>query len=88
MTLSRQIGCQFEAMRKIAFTATDVEGRNGRLIRWELRAKEAPKHTKANWRGSAWIMELITSTTTNKGKRDIACNRFIACRQPQMLCSN
>ncbi len=76
-TLYRQIGCQFEGKRKIPFTATDVEKRHGRQTRWYLRAKEAPEHIKANWPGSAWIVELISSTTTRKGKRDIACHRFI-----------
>jgi hypothetical protein len=28
--------------------------------RWELRAQEAPEHIKANWPGSAWIVEVIT----------------------------
>ena len=76
-TLYRQIGCQFEGKRKIPFTATDVEKRHGRHTRWELRAKEAPEHIKANWPGSAWIVEVITSTTTRKGKREIVCHRFI-----------
>jgi predicted transposase YbfD/YdcC len=76
-TLYRQIGCQFEGRGKIPFTATDVEKRHGRQTRWQLRAKEAPKHIKANWQGSAWIVELITSNTDRKGKRDIACHRFI-----------
>ena len=76
-TLYRQIGCQFEGKRKIPFTATDVEKRHGRQSRWQLRAKEAPEHIKTNWPGSAWIVELITSTTTDKDKREIACHRFI-----------
>ncbi|WP_010316268.1 hypothetical protein [Synechococcus sp. CB0205] len=75
--LYRQIGCQFEGKRKIPFAATDVEKRHGRQTRWELKAKEAPEHIKANWPGSAWIVEVITSSTTLKGKRDIACHRFI-----------
>ncbi len=75
--LYRQIGCQFEGKRKIAFKATDVEKRHGRQTRWELKAKEAPEHIKVNWLGSAWIVELITSTTTCKGKHEIACHRFI-----------
>jgi predicted transposase YbfD/YdcC len=76
-TLYCQIGFQFEGKRKIPFTATDVEKRHGRQTRWELKAKEAPEHIKTNWPGSAWIVELITCTTTCKGKRDIACHRFI-----------
>jgi predicted transposase YbfD/YdcC len=72
-----QNGCQFEGKRKIDFTATDVEKRHGRQTRWELKAKEAPEHIKTNWPRSAWIVKLITSTTTRKGKRDIACHRFI-----------
>ena len=75
--LKRQVGCHFEGKRKIPFTVTDVEKRHGRHTRWQFRAKEAPEHIKANWPGSAWIVELITSTTTRKGKREIACHRFI-----------
>jgi predicted transposase YbfD/YdcC len=41
------------------------------------RAKEAPEHIKAIWPGSSCTVEVITSTTTRKGKRDIACHRFI-----------
>ena len=37
--------------------------------RWELRAKEAPDHIKDAWPGSAWIVELITTTTKRNGKR-------------------
>ena len=59
--LYRQIGCQFKGKRKIPFTATDVEKRHGRQTRWELKAKEAPEHIKANWPGSAWIVELQAS---------------------------
>ncbi len=76
-TLHRQIVCQFEGKRKIPFTATDFEKRHGRQTRWQLRAKEAPEHIKGNWPGSVWIVELITSTTSRKGKREIACHRFI-----------
>ena len=47
-------------------TATDFEKRHGRQSRWQLRAKEAPEHIKTNWPDSAWIVELITSTTTGK----------------------
>ena len=50
-TLYRQIGCQFEGKRKIPFTATDIEKRHGRQTRWQLKAKEAPEHIKANWPG-------------------------------------
>jgi len=93
--LYRQIGCQFEGKRKIPFTATDVEKRHGRQARWELKAKEAPEHIKANWQGSAWIVEVITCTKTRKGKREIACHRYglrptastsPACAPPQMPC--
>ncbi len=53
--LYRQIGCQFEGKRKIAFKVTDFEKCHGRQTRWELKAKEAPEHIKTNWPGSAWI---------------------------------
>ena len=77
-TLYRQIGYQFEGKRRIPFTATHVETRHGRETRWELSAKEAPEHIKANWPGSAWIVELITTTRTRKGMCAVACHRFIS----------
>ena len=77
-TLYRQIGYQFEGKRRIPFTATHVETRHGRETRWNLRAKEAPEHIKANWPGMAWIVQLITTTRTRKGPRAVACHRFIS----------
>ena len=68
-TLYRQIGCQFQGKRHIPFAATDHEKRHGRDTVWELRAREAPEHIKANWPGSAWIVEVTTTTATGKGKR-------------------
>jgi hypothetical protein len=94
-TLYRQIGRQLEKNRKIPFTATDVEKRHGRQTRWELKAKVAPEHIKANWPGSALIVEVMTSTTTRNGKREIACHRHglrptsptsPACAPPQKPC--
>jgi hypothetical protein len=52
-TLSSQIGCQFQGKRHIPFTARDHEMRHERDTTWELRAREAPEHIKANWPGSA-----------------------------------
>jgi hypothetical protein len=62
---------QFEGKRHIPFTATAEEKRHGRDTRWELRAKEAPDHIKEAWPGSAWIVELITTTIKRKGKRSV-----------------
>ncbi len=71
-TLYRQIGCQFQGKRRIPFTATDHEKKQGWDIVWELPAKEEPEHIKANWPGSAWIVEVITDTVTrSNGKRSI-----------------
>jgi len=70
-TLYRQIGCQFEGKRKIPHAATAHEKKHGRDTVWDLRAKEAPDHIKANWPGSAWIVEVITDTVTRSGKRSI-----------------
>ena len=64
-------------MRKILFTATDFEKQHGRHTLWEFRAKEAPGHIKGNWSGSAWIVELITTTRTRKRPHAVACHRFI-----------
>lgn len=74
--LYRQIGCQFDRKRKISFTATDVEKRHGRQTRWELKAKEAPEHIKANWPGTSWIAEVI-ATGIRDGKPFKATHRFI-----------
>ena len=75
-TLYRQIGSQFQGKRHIPFAATDHDKRHGRHTHWELQAKEAPEHIKANWPGSAWIVELIT-TTIRKGKRSIRRHLFL-----------
>jgi len=53
-----------------------LETRHGRQTRWDLRAKEAPEHIKANWPGSAWIVQLIT-TTTRRGKRSVTIHRLM-----------
>jgi predicted transposase YbfD/YdcC len=76
-TLHRQISSQFEGKRQIPFTATAEEKRHGRETRWELRAKEAPDHIKESWPGSAWIVELITTTIKRKGKRSVRRHLFI-----------
>ena len=76
-TLYRQIGCQFQGKRHIPFSATDHEKRHGRDTVWELRAKEAPEHIRANWPGSAWIVEVITDTLTRKGKRSVRRHLFL-----------
>jgi predicted transposase YbfD/YdcC len=76
-TLHRQIGAQFQGKRHIPFTATDHEKRHGRKTHWELRAKEAPDHIKEAWPGSAWIVELITTTTKRSGKWSVTRHRFI-----------
>ena len=76
-TLYRQIGCQFEGKRKIPHAATAHEKKHGRDMVWDLRAKEAPDHIKANWPGSAWIVEVITDTVTRSGKRSIRRHLFL-----------
>ncbi len=77
MTLYRQIGCQFQGKRQIPFTATDQQEKHGRNTTWELKAREAPEHIKANWPGSAWIVEVITDTLTRKGKRTVMGHLFL-----------
>jgi predicted transposase YbfD/YdcC len=76
-TLYRQIGHQFEGKRRIPFTATDQEKRHGRDTRREIRAKEAPDHIKEAWPGSAWIVELITTTTKRNGRSRTTRHDFI-----------
>jgi len=61
----------FEGKRHTLFTATDEEKRHGRDTRCELRAKEAPAHFKQAWPGSAWIVELFTTNTTQKGTSSV-----------------
>ena len=64
-TLQRQVSAQFQGKRQIPFTATHHEIGHGREITWTMQAKEAPEHIKADWPGSAWIVELLAS-----GSRD------------------
>jgi predicted transposase YbfD/YdcC len=76
-TLHRQIRSHFHGKRQIPFTAMDHEKRHGRDTTWILRAREAPEHIKANWPGSAWIVEVLTTMTTRKGTRGTARHLFI-----------
>jgi predicted transposase YbfD/YdcC len=64
-SLYRQIGSQLQGKRHIPHAASDHEKRHGRDTSWELSAKEAPEHIKANWPGSAWIVEMVTTTKRN-----------------------
>ena len=38
-----------------------------RVTIWEMRAKEARDHIKANWPDISWIIEMITTTVTSRG---------------------
>ena len=76
-TLHRQIGCQFQGKRHIPCVASDRDKRHGRDTVWNLRAKEAPEPIKANWPGSAWIVEVITGTLTSKGNRSVRRHLFL-----------
>jgi predicted transposase YbfD/YdcC len=60
-TLKQQVSAQFQGKRQIPFAATHHEIGHGREITWAMRAKEAPEHIKADWPGSAWIVELLAS---------------------------
>ena len=42
------------------------------------QGQEGTRAHQANWPGSAWIVELITTTRTRKGPRAVACHRFIS----------
>jgi len=64
--LHRQIQCQFQGKRQIPFTATAQGKKHGRNTIWEMRAKEAPDHIKANWPGVSWIIEMVTTTVTRR----------------------
>jgi predicted transposase YbfD/YdcC len=66
-TLHRQIQCQFQGKRHIPFTATAQGKKHGRDTIWEMRAKEAPDHIRANWPGISWIIEMISTTVTRRG---------------------
>ena len=70
-TLYRQIGGHVQGKRHIPFTAMDHEKRHGRDTVWELRAREAPEHIKANGPGSAWIVEVTTDTHSRTGTRSV-----------------
>lgn len=76
-TVHRQIGFKFHGKRHIPLTATDADKRHRRQTVWKLRAKEAHDHIKEAWPGSAWIVELITTTTKRNGKWSIARQLFI-----------
>ena len=76
-TLYRQIGCQYQGKRHIPLVATDHEKLHGRDTLWELQAKEAPEHVKANWPGSAWIVEVITATVKAGGQRTVRRHLFL-----------
>jgi len=65
-TLHRQIQCQFQGKRHIPFTARAKGKKHGRDTIWEMRAKEAPDHIRANWPGVSWIIEMITTTVTRR----------------------
>lgn len=60
--LYRQSGSQLQGKRHIPHAACDHEKRHGRDTSWELSVKEAPEHIKANWPGSDWIVEMVTTT--------------------------
>ena len=75
-TLYRQIASQLAGKRKIPFITSDHEVSHGRDITWNLSAKEAPDHIKANWKGTSWIAEVI-ATGTRDGKPFRATHRFI-----------
>jgi predicted transposase YbfD/YdcC len=75
-TLHRQIRSQFLGKRQIPHTAMDHEKRHGRDTTWNLRAKEAPDHIKANWPGCSWIVEVI-STVNRKSKRVEQAHYFL-----------
>lgn len=51
------------------------ETKHGRDTLWQLHAKEAPEHIKANWPGSAWIVEV--HTTTRKGSTTTRSHLFL-----------
>lgn len=76
-TLYHQLGCQFQGKRTILFTATDHEKKHGRDTAWKLRAKEAPEHTKQNWPGSAWIVEVMADTMKDRDPRSIRRHLFL-----------
>jgi hypothetical protein len=75
-TLQRQVSAQFQGKRQIPFTATHHEIGHGREITWAMRAKEAPEHIKADWPGTAWMVELVASGT-REGKPFKARHLFL-----------
>jgi len=76
-TLHRQIQCQFQGKRQIPFTATAQGKKHGRNTIWEMRAKEAPDHIKANWPGVSWIIEMVTTTVTRRGHQVPRAHYFL-----------
>ena len=85
-SLYRQISDQLLGNRKIPLRASDHGIGHGRDIAWDLRAKKAPDHIKANWHGTSWIVEVI-ATGTLDGKPFKATHSFVTSPPPpQMPC--
>ena len=76
-TLHRQIQCQFQGKRHIPFTATAQRKKHGRVTTWEMRAKAAPDHIKANWPGVSWIIEMITTNVTRRAQQVPRAHYFL-----------
>ena len=77
-TLYRQIEAQFQEKRQIPFITRDQEKRHGHHTSLELSAKEAPEHIKENWPSSGWIVEVITTKATGKGKQGATRYLFLS----------
>jgi len=82
-TLHRQIQCQFQGKRHIPFTATAQGKKHGRDTIWEMRAKEAPDHIRANWPGISWITEMIGTTVTRRGMQVPRSHYFLTSLRPK-----
>jgi hypothetical protein len=70
-TLRRQMSSQFEGKRQIPFTATAEETVTGVTSIGDCGPRKRRITSRESWPGSAWIVELITTTIKRKGKRSV-----------------
>jgi hypothetical protein len=59
--LHQQILSQFRGHRHFPVVISDVESSHGRLVHWQLRARNATDAIRERWVGASWIVELVST---------------------------
>jgi predicted transposase YbfD/YdcC len=59
--LHQQILSQFRGHRHFPVVISDVESSHGRLVHWQLRARNATDAILEHWVGASWIVELVST---------------------------